>query len=232
MTTQKLERRLLTTAFELRTSKTADGMKIGGYAARYNTLSSNLGGFRERILPGAFDKVLDTDPDVLCLFNHNQNFVLGRTSADTLSVRSTSKGLAFDCNMPETSYARDLSESMKRGDIKACSFAFELDDDDQEFGEEDTDQGRMLVRNIRNFKALHDVSVVTSPAYPGTSVDARNIVAAEVRSMLQARNDDVVFKADLAKIRQGIDELTAAIALRKQERATVRQRRQNLLNLM
>ena len=232
MTTQKLERRLLTTAFELRTSKTADGMYIGGYAARYNNLSSDLGGFRERILPGAFDKVLDSEPDVVCLFNHNPNFVLGRTSADTLSVRSTSKGLAFDCDMPNTSYARDLSESIKRGDIKACSFAFELGDGDEDFAEEDTDQGRMLVRSIRNFKVLHDCSVVTSPAFPGTSVDTRNIVAAEVRSMLQARNDDAAFKADLAKIRQRIDELTAAIALRKQERAIVRQRRQNLLNLM
>jgi uncharacterized protein len=74
MTTQ-LERRLLTTAFELRTSKTDDGMRIGGFAARYSTLSSDLGGFRERILPGAFDKVLDSDPDVVCLFNHDPNFV-------------------------------------------------------------------------------------------------------------------------------------------------------------
>ena len=69
-----------------------------------------------------------------------------------------------------------------------CSFAFNLGQGDDDFDEEDTDEGRCIVRSILNFSALHDVSVVTHPAYPGTNVDARNIVApVELRSRLQRK---------------------------------------------
>jgi HK97 family phage prohead protease len=186
-----MEKRILPVS-ELRASKSGS-KKVSGYAARYNVLSHNLGGFKERIAKRAFDRVLATKPDVVLLFNHDQSQMLGRTSSGTLQLRGDDHGLSFDCDLPNTTAARDLHELVTRGDVKEMSFAFMLGQGDDSFSEEDdleSDQSdaRVIVRTIKNFSALRDVSLVTSPAYPGTQVDARNLVAAEVRSRVTALN--------------------------------------------
>ena len=160
----------------------AKGTKVTGRAASYDVLSHSLGNFKERIKRGAFNKILATNPDVVMLFNH-AGIPLGRTTSGTLSLRGTDAGLEFECDLPDTQTGRDLRESVKRGDVNSCSFSFELGEGDDEFGyEEQEDCSRVAVRTIKNFRALHDVSLVTNAAYPGTQVDARNLVAAEVRS--------------------------------------------------
>jgi hypothetical protein len=155
-----------------------------GYAARYGVLSKQLAdGFHERIMRGAFDKALRSNPDVVCLFNHDVNKVLGRTGAGTLRLSADSTGLSFECDLPNTSYAKDLSEGVERGDMKGCSFAFRKEDADFDFDNEDVeDDGvrglvRRAVRTIRSLGSLLDVSIVTTPAYPGTSVALRSIDA-------------------------------------------------------
>src|SRR6202171_3083218 len=102
--------------YEIRS--TPKGKSVSGYAARYGVLSGNLGGFRERIKRGAFDAVLRSNPDVVALYNHDPNKVLGRTGAGTLRLSTDANGLAFDCDLPNTSYANDLAENLQRGNIK------------------------------------------------------------------------------------------------------------------
>jgi HK97 family phage prohead protease len=170
-------------------------MRVSGYAARYGVLSGvlssgNLGGeFRERLAPRLFDRVLSTKPDVVMLLNHDANNILGRTSAGTLQLRSDDNGLWFDCELPNTQAGRDTHESIKRRDLRSCSFAFNTNPDTFDWSEEEPDDTRSktVVRTIRDISVLHDVSVVTYPAYPDTSIDARhNVVAAEVRSQLES----------------------------------------------
>ncbi len=172
-----MERRVLT--YEFRASKRNDKMLVAGYAARYNTLSHPIpdgmgGSFRERIAKGAFNRVLrGRDLDCVALLNHDKNKPLGRTTSGTLELEGDNDGLAFTCDLPDTSYGRDLYESVKRGDMNQCSFAFNLDDGDQSFHEEDDPDTRgkkSLVRTIKNFRDLFDVSIVTNAQYPGTSV--------------------------------------------------------------
>ena len=67
------------------------GRTVSGYAALYNSESEDLGGFREVIAPGAFRSVLQKSPDVILNFNHDANYILGRTSAGTLQLREDSK---------------------------------------------------------------------------------------------------------------------------------------------
>jgi uncharacterized protein len=172
----------------------ADGKQIAGYAARYNVLSHDLGGFRERIAPKAFERVIAAkDLDAVALFNHQVNYVLGRTSAGTLRLSADRVGLRFECDLPNTTYAHDLHESVKRGDINQVSFGFTLDHGiDDEMGEEEVPQEdrsrkpqRCIVRTIRNFQKLLDISPCTSAAYPGTSISARiEDVAVEVRTFV------------------------------------------------
>ena len=106
-------------------------MTVRGYAAKYNQLShplpaGNRAKFRECIAPGAFDRILRTNPDVVCTFNHDVNAVLGRTTAGTLLLKADSRGLAFESDLPNATAGRDTYESVKRGDLNGCSFAFNL----------------------------------------------------------------------------------------------------------
>lgn len=165
----KAERRLINTQFETKTNESGQATEIRGYGAVFNQLSENLGGFREQIAPGAFDSVLEDD--VRGLINHDSNLILGRTSAGTLRLGIDERGLNYEIDLPETSYARDLGVSMARGDISQSSFGFFVEDDDWN---EDSD-GR-VVRTITKVGQLLDVSPVTYPAYPQTSSEARDLV--------------------------------------------------------
>jgi HK97 family phage prohead protease len=199
ITTGVHERRLLAST-EIRASAAGSKLKVSGYAATYGTLSRQIQpGLKERIAKRAFDKVLrSSNLDCVATFNHNKDVVLGRTSAGTLRLRSDDHGLGFECDLPDTTAARDLHVSVQRGDIKDMSFGFALGADDADFDEQDDldDEnkrtgGRIMVRTIRNFSRLDDVSLVTSAAYPGTSVDARSLPV-EVRSHLATFRNQAV----------------------------------------
>lgn len=141
---------------------------IVGYAAVFDTLSENLGGFREKIAPGAFDAVLKDD--VRATYNHDPNIVLGRTASGTLRLALDDTGLRYEIDPPDTQAARDLLVSMERGDIKESSFRFVVESDDWV----EDDEGR-VVRTITAFKRLIDVAPVTYPAYPDAKAAQRSL---------------------------------------------------------
>lgn len=172
MSTPKIESRTVSAKLELR--GTADAPKLGGRAAAYNVLSSDLGGFKERLVPGAFRKALARPDKVYALFNHDPNKVLGTTKNRTLRLREDGQGLNFEVDLPDTSIAKDCYEMVHAGLVDSCSFSFVCDDD--QFGKEtDPDTGETItVRSVRDL-TLIDVSAVTFPAYPeGTNVSARS----------------------------------------------------------
>ena len=172
--------------------------RISGYAAVFNQLSENLGGFREQIEPGAFDDVLNDD--VRALYNHEPHLILGRTTAGTLQLDTDSTGLSYRIDPPDTRYAQDLLISIKRGDVTQSSFAFRIEDDSWD----EDDDGR-LVRTIKRFKRLYDISPVTYPAYPDTTVAARSIMDYQHRRMTPLEEELYI---DLTCRRQQAAELT------------------------
>src|SRR5713226_411375 len=95
---------------------------LRGYAARFNRLSEDLGGFHERLAPGVFTRGIAQD--VRALVNHDPTLVLGRTKSGTLKLAQDLVGLRFKVDLPATSYARDLAIVVKRGDVNQCSFSF------------------------------------------------------------------------------------------------------------
>ncbi|MDD4985637.1 MAG: HK97 family phage prohead protease [Dehalococcoidales bacterium] len=143
-----------------------EGRQIIGHAAVFNKLSEDLGGFKEKIAPGAFANTI-TNADVRALFNHDPNYVLGRTKSGTLSLIEDSKGLAITIDPPETQWANDLIASVKRGDISQMSFAFRAVRDEWD----DDKKVRTLIE-----VELFDVSIVTYPAYPQTNVKIRSLI--------------------------------------------------------
>ena len=142
---------------------------LRGHAAVFNRLSHNLGGFREKIAPGAFDKVMDND--VRAVFNHDINMVLGRSSAGTLRLSTDDEGLAYEIDLPNTSYARDLHESVKRGDIKENSFKFSVMRDSWAYDDETGGE----IRTIEEVSRLMDVGPVAFPAYPDATIAQRSL---------------------------------------------------------
>lgn len=145
------------------------GKTLVGYAALFN-VDAQLGyGFTERIAPGAFTNALKRKDDVRALFNHDANHILGRTTAGTLELWEDTKGLGFRVVLPETQFASDLSQSIARGDINQCSFAFIPDGENWD----EKNKGN-VIRTITDVQ-LFDVSAVTYPAYEQTRVSLRAI---------------------------------------------------------
>ena len=175
--------RLAPQKFEIR--KNADGSRsISGYAATFGDLSQDLGGFREMINPGAFQQSLKDNPDVLCLYGHDDNQILGRVASGTLTIAEDAKGLYFTCKLPDTSTARDLIALMERGDVSQMSFGFSVPTKNGDTWAEVNGQViRTLVRVV-----LWEISVVGQPAYTSTSVNLRSCPV-NLRSRLKADED-------------------------------------------
>ena len=160
---------------------------ISGYAAVFNQWAEigRYWRYKEQILSTAFDGC-DYSKCVAC-FNHNTDNILARFSSGTLKLEVDATGLKFEFEVPNTTVGNDMYELVKRGDISQCSFAFVVEEDTWKYME-DTELDE---RTINKISELWDVSLVTYPAYEGTSVDARS---AEEESLLERK------KQHLAKI--------------------------------
>ncbi|TPR12143.1 phage major capsid protein [Apilactobacillus timberlakei] len=145
-----------------------DTTTVEGYGLLFNTLSKNLGGFKEKIDPKALNNV-DLSK-VYMLFNHNYDKPLASVEAGNLSLTIDDKGLKFIANLDDSvSYVSDVINQVNNGNIKNCSFSFDVDttDDQAEVFSEDNGE---TVRTINKIKDLFDVSLVTIPAYDETTV--------------------------------------------------------------
>lgn len=147
--------------------------QIVGYGAVFNSRSQVMyDSFVEEIAPGAFDGVM-TD-DVRALFNHDANFILGRTRSGTLKLELDAKGLAYTITPPDTQTVRDMVLApLSRGDVSGSSFAFRVGRDGDDWRKE----GELVIRTIHKFERLLDVSPVTYPAYDDSQAAQRSMMA-------------------------------------------------------
>lgn len=163
-----LERR----SFEFRAELSGEPSrpKISGYAVVWNSMSEDLGGFREMIAPMAFTQTLaDKSVRRHAFWNHDSRLVLGSEENGSLVVRQDDKGLYFEATPQPTSYANDLLLLMRSGDVKKCSFGFMCYAGGSKWHESDSGQ---VIRTVSNAR-LYEVSIVTEPAYQATSADVR-----------------------------------------------------------
>lgn len=156
---------------EMRASGNKNKPQLFGYAAKYNSQTELMPGLFEVIRPGAFKRTVAEKADVRCLFNHDEDIILGRTKSGTLRLREDTTGLYFECDVPDTTAAQDVYKSVQRGDIDQCSFGFSLGTAGDRFTK--TSNGEPL-RELLDLD-LFDVSVVTYPAYTSTSAEARSL---------------------------------------------------------
>lgn len=158
---------------------------LSGTAIRYGARSKDLGGFRERVMPGAAKEILKA-ADVLAFEEHRSERYLGRTGNATLRLIDTKDALRYEVDLPDTSVGREVAALAQRGDYKGSSFGFRAltetwaNDDDG-----------FLLRTITKFGGLRDVGPTVSPAYDDSTAEValRHLAAdrgIEVRSVLEA----------------------------------------------
>jgi HK97 family phage prohead protease len=204
MATAHTERRVLVTG-QLRIERRGEGDQaethIVGHASVFDQWTTIYEGryfvWKEIVRPGAFARAIKKKQDVRSLFNHDPNFVLGRTKAGTLVLSEDDKGLFTDTTAPDTQTVRDLVVTpIDRGDISGMSFAFiparakkikTVENEDGSLvtdagGERITEryEGEVLVMERELLDVdLFDVSPVTYPAYDGTDVSLRSVLGIE-----------------------------------------------------
>jgi HK97 family phage prohead protease len=172
--TGDIERRAMPIA-QLRTVRGKGGPVIEGYASVFNSDSEDLGGFIEQVAPGAFKASLAAGDDVRALIDHDPSRIIGRSKAGTLELSEDATGLHVRIHPPNTQVARDLMESIDRGDISGMSFGFVTRKDAWDY------KAQPMRRTILD-AALCDVSPVTYPAYPETSVAMRSLEKARAEA--------------------------------------------------
>jgi uncharacterized protein len=154
---------------ELRVERRADGKPvIVGYTAVFNTWSEDLGGFIERVIPGAFARTLREGADVRALVNHDPSLILGRNKAGTLRLREDAKGLRHEIDLPGSSLAGHYAEAVERGDISGMSFRFYVGKEAWNFSADPVQRDLIDVD-------IDDVSLATYPAYTDTSAAVRSL---------------------------------------------------------
>lgn len=187
----KLETRYSVTDIEVREEQ--DGMRFTGYAAVFNSESEPLP-FTEVIERGAFKRSIDSRNDIKLLWNHDTASVLGSSRAKTLRLYEDERGLKVEAMLPNTTLGRDAAELLRRGDVDSMSFGFSV----PRGGDEWSDDGmRRTLKSVR----LHEVSIVSFPAYTGTAgtTSVRGLAAIAKRAQV----DPDLLADTMLKIEEG-----------------------------
>ena len=205
---KEIERRTFTVR-DIETREAEDGaMRLSGYAAVFNDPSVPLP-FSERIAPGAFRKTLSETPDVRLLINH-EGLPLARTKNGTLTLTEDEVGLRFDADLPDTTEARDLWTLIQRGDVDQMSFAFRVIR--QKWSPDRTERTLTEVS-----LADGDVSVVTYPAYPTTTVEAREHLANAIQAVKEGREVSgeslIILQTVFEKMSEGHEYVMEAVEM-------------------
>lgn len=142
-----------------------------GYGAVFDSLSQDLGGFREKIDPKAFNRTVQNQKDILATLNHNVDALLGRTSAGTLRLGIDEVGVRYEVDLPQTSTGLDVAVLAQRGDLFGSSFTFSVTKDGEAW---DKDENGNRIRTLTEVR-LYELGPVVSPAYLDTTVALRSL---------------------------------------------------------
>ena len=152
-------------AFELKD----DDYIVEGYATTFDDpyvlWEDGKNVYYEQISRNAFDEA--DMSDVIFLYDH-EGMVFARLSNDTLKIEMDEKGMKVTADLSSTTQSREMFEAIKTGLVTKMSWAFTV--------REDSFDEKTLTRTISKVKKVYDVSAVSIPANPDTSISARNYI--------------------------------------------------------
>ena len=185
-----INKREIFTASQLRLREIdgqGESRTITGYAILFDVPSAPLYEdeeevIREVIAPEAVSLELLDKSDIKMTMFHDRQLLLARSNkgSGTLSYGIDDKGVYFEFEAPDTADGDKAIELVKRGDIAGCSFAFSTRYYDRAFVEESVVHGDKVevTYRVKVITGIYDFTLAADPAYPDTSVEAREIVDA------------------------------------------------------
>jgi HK97 family phage prohead protease len=203
------ERRINPFKPEIRSAGNGATPHIVGYASVFNKLSRKLGGFVEKVNNRAFTQSRTEGwPDVVCRYNHNDDFLLGTTRAGTCLIDFDETGLMYDVDPPTA--RGDIIELCQRGDCQHSSFAFRVPEGGDDWSLSDFNYPLRTLLNVE----LVDVAPVITPAYPDATSALRAVEGA-VNSL------SMRFQAEPAEIRSLLAENMGVKLFKRSDRPSV-----------
>ena len=198
--------------FKLTKEEGADKLTLRGYAAVFDLLSEDRGGYNIRIKPGAFAAVLAAGPDCRVLLNHDPNCVLGRTTNGTLRLSEDARGLFCEIDLPDTTLGRDTAENVRCGNISQMSFSCRVDNPSWLM------ENKREICEFTEISRLLDVSPVTYSAFEQTSIGMRfgstsgglNI-SLIFNALLKAEAKDELSDEEVAEATKAVELLSGCI---------------------
>lgn len=161
-------RKILATDIETRELEDSKEKVISGYINKFNCKSQYMG-FYEQVEKNAFNKTLADGHNIFAMYNHDTNMILGSTKTDSLKLNVDNIGLHFELKInANISYAKDLYELVKSGDVEGCSFGFYVKDDAWTY----TDEGIDL-RIIKELELI-ECTITPFPAYLDSEASCRS----------------------------------------------------------
>lgn len=150
---------------------------LEGYAVVFNSLSEDLGGFREIIRPSAITQELINNSDIIANMDHRNDYMMARLRKGKGNIDLTldEHGLKFRYTIPDTVKGDELWSHIERGEISQCSFAFGIDYSDPAAEKYHVDKDGVTIREILKISKLYDISCVINPAYEDTEVYTRDL---------------------------------------------------------
>ncbi|HEY1690069.1 MAG TPA: HK97 family phage prohead protease [Solirubrobacteraceae bacterium] len=170
------------TVVEIRKQADTDKIVISGTPIVYDTpyvVRDAFGEFEERMRPGVASAILQRGVDVRFMFNHD-GLPLARTGAGTMKLTDTSAALRMTATLDaRQQIANDLMIAIERGDVAEMSSGFIVARDEWD--------EQMEHREVLQLADLLDVSAVTFPASPTTSVEIAKRMAYAMPEESRAR---------------------------------------------
>ena len=209
---------------------------VRGYAGVFGVLSHDMGGFRIMLDEHSMDDVLETDPDVHFVWDHDTRYVGARTENGTLKLSADATGLFMDAQVGKYSWAKDLKLALDRGDINQGSISIHIGEDEWSVNGDDE-----VIRTVTKVDGLHDVTVTAQGAFPQTSLEAAVALmrAAAADGRLPeagaaivaqlAEGDQSSQKGDSdGEVKRRADELLHRLSVRRDELAELQKRAERL----
>lgn len=191
---------------------TVSGRTLSGVAMRYGDVAMTPAGL-ERFEPGAFGDVAAAD--AILTFQHDANRPLARTGGAGLVLSDSREALRYRAVLPETRAASDTLALVRAGVLRGASVRFVPVAERHETG----------VRVIER-AALLDLGIVDVPAYPASTVEARQQLPVAVSGDVNLgrslscrcrdgcetiRLEPGAFDRALAEVEAGTREITAFV---------------------
>lgn len=193
MIEEKLSRGRTYRDMEVRVAEN-DSYIVEGYASTFNDpyLLYRMDGYEvwEQIDKDSFK---DTDmTDVIMQYDH-EGRVFARKSNGTLMVTPDEFGLHIRADLSGTEIGRQLYEEIKGGYTSKMSFGFTVKEDERTITEEKETGVTKVMRTITDISKLYDVSAVSLPANPATSIscrtDGEGVIAEVVEEIEKAKEE-------------------------------------------